>query len=78
MTGQSMSNWKLINYMWPSCNNDLELTWLMGNYITQVWLAHQANSFVKKEEFFGYLMFKFKADQLGSRRTMNPIPWLNQ
>ena len=78
MTGQSMSNWKLINYMWPSCNNDLELTWLMGNYITQVWLAHQANSFVKKEEFFGYLRFKFKADQLGSRRTMNPIPWLNQ
>ena len=59
--------------------NDKEIVWLIGNYLTKIW----ENNFVREkghfngDEFYGFLKFKYKADQLGSRPLLRNIPELS-
>ena len=78
MTKEDISNWKMINFMWPKSRQEKETAWLMGTYLATSWqfLNVRETSILDKEEYFGFLKFKFKADQLGARHCLNPLPWL--
>jgi len=67
---------ELLNFMWSSSAQDKEAVWLLGSFIARVWFDDSLHP-IKREEMFGYLKFKFKADQLGSRHQMNDIPSLH-
>ena len=75
LVGVDVSNNELIRYKFPASANDKEVVWLMGNYLTKVW----ENNFVRGkghfngDEFYGFLKFKYKADQLGSRTLLRNI-----
>ena len=73
-----ISDVKLINLCLPNNRRSNEVVWLLGTYVGEVWRS----IFVKgapelnDAQFFGFLKFKFKADQLGARMPLNPIPGL--
>ena len=70
------SDRELLNFMWATCALDKEAVWLLGSYIARIWFDESVNP-INREELFGYLKFKFKSDQLGSRHQMNNIPSLH-
>ena len=52
-----------------------EVTWLIGSYVHEVWTKICADGGnISQEELFGFLRFKFKNDQIGSRMKMKIIP----
>ena len=55
-----------------------KIVWLIGNYIAKVWseLHVRNKEELKDKEFFGFLTYKFKEDQQGSRWKMQDIPGL--
>ena len=73
-----ISDVKLLNLCLPNNRRSNEVIWLLGTYVGEVWRS----IFVKgapelnDDQFFGFLKFKFKADQLGARMPLNPIPGL--
>ena len=73
-----ISDVKLINLFLPNNRRSNEVIWLLGTYVGEVWRS----IFVKgapelnEDQFFGYLKFKYRADQLGARMPLNPIPGL--
>ena len=75
LIGENVCNWKLINYLMPVNNNEKEVVWLLGNYIWKCWkdLFSHPQDFLKEEEFFGFLRFKFRNDQQGARERLNDI-----
>ena len=52
---------------------DTEITWLLGAYLHYIWrwIHDNGNETVDKDQLFGYLRFKFKEDQLGSRAHLD-------
>ena len=54
-------------------NKEKEVAWLLGTYIEKIWndVTYQGMNAVKIDEFFGYLKFKYRMDQLGSRCSLN-------
>ena len=73
----NVSNLDLIKFLYPSCNQENEVIWLVANYIFKVWdIRHNSSNHLVKEQFFGYLKFKFKQDQQGARIRLNDIPGL--
>ena len=75
--GVHVSNSTLINLTFPKCTNENEIVWLLGQFISAVWTeVHvKGGGELKSETFFGFLRFKYKADQLGARRRLS-IPGL--
>ena len=73
--GVSIPSEKLINLQFPSSSYDTELVWLICNYTTKVWndIFVNGESHINSEELFGFLKFKFKQDQQGSRIPMRQI-----
>ena len=73
-----ISDEKLINLCLPNNRRCNEVIWLLGTYVGEVWRS----IFVKgapelnEDQFFGYLKFKYRADQLGARMPLNSIPGL--
>ena len=64
----SISNLDLITLNFPKNANDLFCVWLIGNYMDIVWkTVYVQGVHLRKERVFGYLKFKYKADQLGAR-----------
>ena len=63
----------LINFFIPKCNKEKEVAWLLGSYIEKVWndVTYQGMNAAKIDEFFGYLKFKYRMDQLGSRCSLD-------
>ena len=55
-----------------------EIVWLIGTYVTRVWEENsvRGGARVKAEQFFGFLRFKYRVAQLGSRTPLNFIPGL--
>ena len=52
-----------------------EVTWLIASYVHEVWTKICADGGnISQEELFGFLRFKFKNDQIGSRMKMKIIP----
>ena len=64
----SLSDIDIISLRFTKCQWDTELVWLLGSFAHEVW----QNNFVilNKNKFFGFLKFKFKKDQMGSRIKM--------
>ena len=63
---------ELIRLLFSTGSRDREAVWLIANYIWKVW----DTIFIRKEEinsdeFFGFLKFKYKADQTGARHQLN-------
>ena len=65
----SVDNHALISLNFPKSKHEKEVMWLLGSYIEQIWHSIQSEgaSFVDKKKIFGFLKFKFRASQLGSR-----------
>ena len=64
----SLSDIDIISLRFTKCRWDTEVVWLLGSFAHEVW----QNNFVtlNKNKFFGFLKFKFKKDQMGSRIKM--------
>ena len=79
LLGADITDRKLLNFSLPGSHNEAEVAWLLGNYFAMVWfnMCSDAGDKLKMEEFFGFLTFKYKEDQLGSRFPLKPIPGLN-
>ena len=71
-----ISNWELINLYLPSTSFEKEIVWLVGTYVAGVWseIFIRNGAFLKGDQFFGFLKFKYKAAQLGSRMPLSAIP----
>ena len=66
----SSSNWTLLNLAFPRIQHELEITWLINEYVDYVWSeSFQHCGEVSAEKFFGFLTFKFK----GSHRQIGRI-----
>ena len=70
-----VDNWSLINFFMPKNDYEDEAVWLVGNYVALIWkeLYVHTTDELKEEEFFGFLSFKFREDQRGSRIKMSDI-----
>ena len=68
----------LINLTFPKCKMESEIVWLLGHYFALAWteLYIKGGDEFKGDKFFGFLRFKYKADQLGSRQKLHYIPGL--
>ena len=71
---QDLSDWKLINLQLPRSRNRNEVIWLLGIYVTEVWARGAPE--LGEDQFFGFLKYKYRLDQLGARWPLNPIPGL--
>ena len=65
--GQNVSDWDIINLLFPNSRYVQEILWLVSSYILYVWeTVHIKKQEVKMEKFFGFLTFKFKMHQATS------------
>ena len=66
----------LITLNFSKTEADVGIVWLLGRYLEEIWrLVYRKNvNYVSKEKVFGFLTFKYKADQLGSRVKLSEIP----
>ena len=73
LLGQTVSQSELITLRFPKSHNDTEVTWLIGVYIYFVWKTFQGErkDLVDRDQLFGFLKYKYKSDQLGSRSPLN-------
>ena len=64
-----MSNEQILGYRFQKSHKDVEVVWLLGNYLSKVWdeIFHKGKNHLNFEELFGFLKFKYKADQVGYR-----------
>ena len=71
-----MSNWEIINLIFPKTSRENETIWLVGTYVAKIWeeISVRKCEKMKWEKFFGFLKFKFKADQVNSGIKLRPIP----
>ena len=72
-----LSDWEIINLRLPQRNAN-EVIWLLGIYLSEVWgsVFVKGSSELCEAQFFGFLRFKYRTDQLGARLPLNPIPGL--
>ena len=72
------SNWELLNLHLPRSGNEKETVWLIGTYVERTWedIFVHGRAWLRGEQFFGFLRFKYKADQFGARMPLNVIPGL--
>ena len=63
------SDWELLNLLFPGSSVENEAVWLVGSYTAWVWkeIFTFGRAWLRAEQFFGFLRFKYKADQLGAR-----------
>ena len=75
-----MSNWELINLRFPILEKENEVVWLIGTYVEgiseRIYRNEQNN--INSAEFFGWLNFKYKMANFGSRPNVDDILGLNQ
>ena len=78
LIGENVEDAKLVKYMIPSSHSEKEIVWLLGNYYEKTWreINSAGSEYLKSEEFYGYLKFKYKEDQQGSRIPLDYIPGL--
>ena len=62
-----LEDWKILNLMFQKSRLDKELIWLVSNYVWYVWdSVYVRGADVRKEQFFGFLRFKYKELQTRS------------
>ena len=71
----SLSDKALLNFLWPAFKLEKEAVWLLTNYVYVAWDSYtsQPGKLLATDEFFGFLKFKYKTDQLGARLQLSPI-----
>ena len=76
LAGKNITNFALINLTFPKCSREKEMVWLLGHYVATVWeeIYVKGGDHLQWNKFFGFLQFKYKADQQGARQKLNPIP----
>ena len=77
LTGNNAtSDHDLMHLLFSSCSLEKEAVWLIGNYVWKIWdeIYVKREACITLDEFFGYLTFKYKADQTGARYQL-AIPW---
>ena len=79
MIGADVPDSRLIGYLFPKCEREKEVVWLLGNYFEFVWskIYTKNEEGLQWEELYGFLKFKYRADQLGARYRLNHIPGLD-
>ena len=62
-------NGQILGYRFQKSSKDNEVVWLLGNYLNKVWddICHRGKNNLNFEELFGFLKYKYKTDQVGSR-----------
>ena len=72
---QNVADNQLLSFNFKSGSYDAEISWLLGNYVHEVWTTFvNKGRIIRRAELFGFLKFKFKQDQLGARYQMKTIP----
>ena len=73
LLGVNVPNSDFLLLRFPKTTHENELTWLVGNYVNQVWklIYEQGKSNVNKELIIGFLKYKYRCDQLGARYPLN-------
>ena len=58
--------------IFPRSINESEIVWLWGTYVEGVWLRlyEKSESWLRFEEFFGFLSFKYREANQGFRRRI--------
>ena len=64
-----LADMELVTLQFAKSENENEVRWLIGIYFNYVWatLYEEGDSMIDRGKWFGYLRFKYKNDQLGSR-----------
>ena len=64
----SLSDLRWITLDIPKSKEYDKYVWLIGNYVDLVWQKiYRKGGLLSREQVFGYLKYKYKADQLGAR-----------
>ena len=73
-----ISDGNLINLCLPNNRRSNEVIWILGTYVGEVWrsIFVKGAAELNDAQFFGFLKFKYKTDQLGARLPLYPIPGL--
>ena len=69
-----VTDWELLNLLFPHTQYETEVVWLISNYIWFVWeniMVKSAN--VSYDKFFGYLTFKYRELQASSGLTLKRL-----
>ena len=75
---EDIQNLDLVSLRFSERTFETEITWIIASYINEVWkLIHKTKTqHVNKDKLFGFLKYKYKKDQLGSRMQFHSIPEL--
>ena len=81
MLPQSMctiSNLDLITLNFPKCQSDTTAVWVLGSYLEETWreIYTEGSRCLKRGRLFGFLKYKYRKDQIGSRVQLLNIPEL--
>ena len=76
--GANVSNWELINLFLPDSHRSKDMVWMLGTYAAKVWEEIQVRGklMLRLEVFFGFMTFKYREAQLGSRLSLGTTPGL--
>ena len=70
----SLTDLQFISLDIPKVKEEVSYVWLIGNCMDLIWkTVHFHEAQLKREELFGFLRFKYKADQLGARLPMQVL-----
>ena len=75
---RNVSNFDLLNLNFSVREFNNEIIWVIGSYVYEVWSSFCAKdtAVMDRVKFFGFLKFKFKHDQIGSRVKLKSIQGL--
>ena len=75
-SGATVSDWELVNLFLPDSFRTKDMVWLLGTYVAKVWEEVQVRGKLRLrfETFFGFLSFKYREANLGSRLFLGVIP----
>ena len=64
-----MEDVQLLSLNFRKSAKDDEITWLISTYVAEVWnlLEKKKVRQVSRDKLFGFLRFKYRADQVGAR-----------
>ena len=67
-----VSDFEILNLIFPRSINENEIVWLLGTYVEGVWLRlyEKGESWLRFEEFFVFLSFKYREANQGFRRRV--------
>ena len=73
-----LSNLDLITLNFSKCESDTTVVWVLGSYLEEAWreIYTEGSRSLKRGRLFGFLKYKYRKDQMGSRVQLLNIPEL--